>query len=503
MPGGARVEPKRLEAAHEHVTPRRKLAKKKTKTKTKSTGTETKSKGTTGTGTKPRKGSAQESHLSDTSWDEDELCLSTDEATSAHTNIKLKHNASSYLCCRLCAHSFNPRLVIDIFDPSLDLATLIASLLYIPISIKDRKPLQVCQKCAIRLEKFAQFARVVQASDTYFTACLAKGTTFQGLRRLPTASRDSGQHSRRDHQSTEPSSSNLSSTRTEPRVGLKLRVKLASNGTPSQIVNHTSQKPSHHSQESNKDSPKSSQVKSGQSSQLENSSHSDKLRPVPKLIACIKTEVEQPVKQQPKDKESCVLSGESVQDYFSLVPGTPHRQESTPEKSSSSIQRTKSSTGKAVPNNPSLTQETPEQSSVQNNSDSPQGSPSTPKSSVPNYSSDQASSSILRKLVSSGQNSVPNYSASSQTTPPQESVPNTPTLDSGSQSVPESPAPDESDYDSDPGALCIVDIKEEPLDIDVDEIKQEEEEEEEDDAMFETHHEYNMDAGVTLARYLS
>uniref|UniRef100_A0A8D8YAR8 Zinc finger protein 91 n=2 Tax=Cacopsylla melanoneura TaxID=428564 RepID=A0A8D8YAR8_9HEMI len=530
----ARSQPKRLETTRDNVAPSRKLAKKKTKTKTKSTSTGTKSMGTD-TESQPRRGSAHESHLSDTSWDEDELCLSTDEAPLPCTvNIKRKHTASSYLCCRLCAHSFDPRLLIDIFDPSLELATLIPSLLYIPISIRDRKPLQVCQKCAIRLEKFAQFARTVQTSDAYFTACLAKGTTFRGVRSVRRVStpKDTGE---RSAQSTRPPSPNPSSTRDQPRVGLKLRVKLASNGTPSQIVNHTSQELNRVSQQSSQDlSQQSSQLshnlsqKSGQrtrqssqdseqssqksthlsqkfqeSSQLVDSSHPNNLRPVPNLIACVKTEVKdfpETKKDSNENNESCALSGESVQDYFNSVQVTSPQRRSTSkktaQKSSSSALRTRSSVdSRLTPKSPPSTRKT-----VRKHSDLPRENSTKSRKPVSNTDSAQP--------APSSQDSVPNYSDSSQSTPSQESVPDypdslhiTPSLDSGSQYVEAEYSPDdESDADTDPGALCIVDIKEEPLDI-VDEIKEEQGEEEEED-MFETHHAYNM-GGFSGDSYLS
>ncbi|XP_026679883.1 uncharacterized protein LOC103509858 [Diaphorina citri] len=81
----------------------------------------------------------------------------------------------AYSTCRpLRTALADPTFLIDIFDPSIDLSSLIATLLPISVSRSDRKPLKICQTCAIRLEKFDSFCRSVRRSDAYFNALLGQ-----------------------------------------------------------------------------------------------------------------------------------------------------------------------------------------------------------------------------------------------------------------------------------------------------------------------------------------
>ncbi|KAI5723039.1 hypothetical protein M8J76_000196 [Diaphorina citri] len=134
---------------------------------------------------KARGSKSKEVQLSDTSWDEeDDLPLTLSPGESAllrgnKTGSKLKIRTQeeinfAYSTCRLCARSRGSHLLIDIFDPSIDLSSLIATLLPISVSRSDRKPLKICQTCAIRLEKFDSFCRSVRRSDAYFNALLGQ-----------------------------------------------------------------------------------------------------------------------------------------------------------------------------------------------------------------------------------------------------------------------------------------------------------------------------------------
>ncbi|KAI5728610.1 hypothetical protein M8J77_018547 [Diaphorina citri] len=134
---------------------------------------------------KARGSKSKEVQLSDTSWDEEddlpltlspgELALSRGNKTGSKLKIRTQEEINfAYSTCRLCARSRGSHLLIDIFDPSIDLSSLIATLLPISVSRSDRKPLKICQTCAIRLEKFDSFCRSVRRSDAYFNALLGQ-----------------------------------------------------------------------------------------------------------------------------------------------------------------------------------------------------------------------------------------------------------------------------------------------------------------------------------------